>query len=282
VLERLDRLARGLRRAQIVAAALVLLALVGALDRASGYELSLSVLYLAPVALATWYAGEAAGLAIALASALVWLAADAGAGHRYSHPAILLWNTLVRAAIFVIVADLLAALHTQLTSARLMARIDALTGTANRRAFDEQLEHALALSARLGHPLTLAYLDLDDLKRLNDREGHAAGDRALMVVGRTLGEAMRRTDTVARLGGDEFALLLPDTDRAGAESVIQKARRALDAALHAERLGVSCSIGAVTFATPPPRAVDALRAADDLMYEVKARGKNAVAFEQRS
>lgn len=281
MIERFDRIAAALGRRQVLAAAIALVALVGVVDRAIGYELSMSILYLAPIAFASWYAGKKVGWAIALVSGLVWLAADLGAGHRYSHSYVIAWNTLVRVGVFVIVADLLATVKAQLVAATQLARCDGLTGIANRRAFDEQLQNALALSARMGYPLTLAYIDLDDLKRLNDRDGHDAGDRALRVVARTLGEAVRRTDTAARLGGDEFALLLPNTDLASAESVIDKARGALTAALRAEGLSATCSIGAVTFTTPPPRAAEALRAADNLMYEVKARGKNAVALEQR-
>jgi len=281
MLEPLDRIARAQPPARIVAAAMVLLVLVAALDRATGAELSLSILYLAPVALATWYAGEAAGVALALLAGLAWFAADLSAGQRVSQPLVLAWDTLMRIALLVIVAELLAALGAQLATARRLARLDSLTGIANRRAFDEQLQYGLALAARDGQPLSLAYLDIDDLKRLNDRDGHNAGDRALALVGRTLGESMRRTDTVGRLGGDEFAVLLPNTDLAGAESVIDKARRTLEAALRAERLAVTCSIGTVTFVSPPASAADALRAADDLMYEVKARGKNAAAFVQR-
>ncbi|HUJ88250.1 MAG TPA: GGDEF domain-containing protein [Burkholderiales bacterium] len=175
MLEKLDRVARRLQPAQIIAAALALLALIGVADRLTGFEISLTILYLAPIGLATWYAGRAAGLRLAVIAALVWLAADLSAGHRYSHPLIVLWNTLMRIGMFVIVADLLATVKAQLAAAR-----------------DAQA-------------LTLAYIDVDDLKQLNDRDGHDTGDRALQVVARTLGEAMRRTDTAARLGGDEFA-----------------------------------------------------------------------------
>jgi K+-sensing histidine kinase KdpD len=139
VFERFDRIAGALRRWQVLAAALTLLALVGIVDRASGYELSLSVLYLVPIAFASWYAGRGVGWAIALVSGLVWLGADLGAGHRYSHSYVMVWNTLVRVSIFVIVADLLARLKAQLVAARQLARSDGLTGIANRRAFDEQL-----------------------------------------------------------------------------------------------------------------------------------------------
>jgi diguanylate cyclase (GGDEF)-like protein len=281
VLERLDRFARSLRPAQIVGAAVALVALIGVIDYVIGFELSISVIYFAAIGLASWYAGRSAGLWIALLSGLVWLAADLSAGHRYSHPLILLWNTLVRIGMFVIVADLLAALRIQLATAQRLSSSDPLTGVANRRAFELQLQYSLVFAEREHQPLTLAYLDLDDFKILNDLEGHDAGDRALTVVARTLTEAMRRTDVVGRLGGDEFALLLPNTDGAGAENFIQKARSALAAALHAEGIGIGCSIGAVTFATPPLRTADALRAADTLMYEAKARGKNAVVFAQR-
>jgi diguanylate cyclase (GGDEF)-like protein len=222
-------------------------------------------------------------VAVALLAGLAWLAADLSAGQRLAQPLVMAWDTLMRIALLVIVAELLAALSAQLATARRLARLDSLTGIANRRAFDEQLQYGLALAARDGQPLSLAYIDVDDLKRLNDRDGHAAGDRALAVVGRTLGESVRRTDTVGRLGGDEFAVLLPNTDLAGAQSVIDKARSALAAALQAERLAVTCSIGTVTFVGPPPEnPAQALRAADDLMYEVKARGKNAAAFVQRN
>ena len=90
--------------------------------------------------------------------------------------------------------------------------------------------------------------------------------------------ALRRSDTVARLGGDEFALLLPGTDKAGAESLIAKTRQALYEAFRTERAQPTCSVGAVTFSEPPLDAERAIAAADALMYEVKARGKDGVAF----
>ncbi len=279
MLARIDRFLGSLSRAWIVALAVVGVAVVGLADYVSGFELSLSVFYLGPVALAAWYASRRAGVAVSVLSSGTWLAADVGAGLAYSHPAIALWNTVVRLGVLAVTAALLSALRVRLSIEKELARTDALTGVSNARAFREQLSYSLALSHREDRPLTLAYVDLDDFKRINDLHGHRQGDRVLETIGRALREATRRTDIAARLGGDEFALLLPNTNRAGAENLISKFRARLRAALEAEGIAATCSIGAVTFITPPASAAEAIDAADRLMYEVKKQGKNAVAFD---
>ncbi|MGE5825210.1 MAG: GGDEF domain-containing protein, partial [Bacteroidota bacterium] len=209
-----------------------------------------------------------------------WLVADLGAGHVYSSRAVLAWNGLVRMGIFLAFAQLLCALREQLDLAQHLARADPLTGLDNRRAFLERLQYVLALAARERRPLTLAYLDVDDFKGVNDAHGHAVGDQVLRLVARTLLKSLRRTDAVGRLGGDEFALLLPDTDRAGAEHLIAKTREALYHAFRTESARPTFSIGAVTFMEPTHDAEHALSAADALMYQVKSRGKDGIAFGQ--
>src|SRR5262249_11929226 len=153
-----------------------------------------------------------------------------------------------------------------------------LTGLYGRRAFMVRLEHDLALAQRRARPVTLAYVDLDDFKSVNDSYGHVTGDRVLQTTGRVLGGALRHADTAARLGRDEFALVLPDTDARGAQQVIGNVARDLRAAFEAENLAVTCSIGVVTFARPGLAVENALAAADALMYDVKRRGKGSVAF----
>src|SRR5205814_310853 len=91
-----------------------------------------------------------------------------------------------------------------------MARTDGLTGVANRRALDELAAADVTVPQPTGRPFAIVLFDLDSFKQLNDREGHAAGDRALIAVASALRGAVRQADTVARLGGDEFALLLRD------------------------------------------------------------------------
>ena len=278
MLARVDQFLGRLTKAWVVALAVVGVAVVGLADYVSGFELSLSVFYVGPVALAAWYASSRAGVATSVLSSCTWLAADVGAGLAYSHPAIAVWNTVVRLAVLMVTAALLSALRVRLSVERGLARTDTLTGIMNARAFAEQLSYNIALAQRDGTPLTLAYVDLDDFKRINDRYGHSRGDRVLETVGRALREAIRRTDVAARLGGDEFALILPSTDRNGAETLISKFRDELRAALEPEGFAATCSIGAMTFVTPPAGTAEAMDAADRLMYEVKKKGKNAVSF----
>jgi len=277
MLQAIDRAVSRLPRNAVMLASLAGVALLGLADQLTGFERGFSLFYLAPIAVAAWYAGRKAGLLLALISAAAWLAADLSAGHVYSSGAVIAWNTLMRLCVFLIFSELLHALRRLLDAARHLARTDPLTGLANRRAFFDQVQYNLALAAREPRPLTIAYLDVDDFKRINDVHGHDAGDPALRLVARTLSEAVRRSDTVARLGGDEFGLLLPGTDTAGAESLIAKARQALYAAFRTESARPTCSIGAVTFSEPPAGAAEAIAAADRAMYQVKARGKDGVA-----
>jgi len=251
---------------------------VGYLDYATGYEISVSLLYVGPVALAAWYAGRWPGIAIAVLSCIAWYAADFYSGNQYSNALIPYWNALVRLGFFLITGLLLSALRASLQYQKLLASIDPLTGLYGRRAFEERLEHDLALARRRKSAVTLAYIDLDDFKRVNDQRGHAAGDRVLKVTARVLMESVRATDTAARLGGDEFALVLPDTDGAGARRAIENVAKALRAAYAEDGNGVGCSIGAITFTGAEPATAQAIAAADALMYEVKRQGKGAVAF----
>ena len=101
---------------------------------------------------------------------------------------------------------------------RASSRSDPLTGVANSRVFLELLKREIARARRYKRPLTLAYLDLDNFKSVNDILGHAMGDKVLQTVVSTVNANIRVTDVVGRLGGDEFVLLLPETDMQGARS----------------------------------------------------------------
>lgn len=275
---RVDRALAGLSRTAVLATALAALAVVGVLDHLTGGEMAFGVFYVLPVGMATWYADRTAGYVFGFASSAVGYVAELAGGYPYHHPLIPVWNACVRLAFFVIIAMLLSALRARLEAERRLARTDPLTGLPNRRAFRDQLEHDLTLSDRVGSQLTLAYVDLDDFKQINDNHGHREGDRALCAVGRMLIAATRRADTVARLGGDEFALILPGTGLDGARAILSKLRTMLsELSVSAER-GLTCSVGAVVFQEQPASAGDAIAVADRLMYEAKTRGKNAMIF----
>ena len=133
-------------------------------------------------------------------------------------------------------------------------------------------------SRRSNYTFTLAYIDLDNFKAVNDPHGHGVGDDLLRVVGQTLKTSSRESDTVARLGGDEFAILLPETDLGGAKLFLENLRARPKKGMRANRWPVTFSIGSITFS----RSVsveEMIRRADELMYEVKQGNKDAIHFD---
>jgi diguanylate cyclase len=150
-----------------------------------------------------------------------------------------------------------------------LSRTDALTGLRNRRAFHEELAREISRSRRQGRPLAALYIDVDDFKALNDREGHSHGDEALAAVAATLARGLREIDVPARLGGDEFCVLLPDTDQPRAAEVAARLRQRIRAGCP-----VTVSIGAAVL---EPRDWDdpdrLIERSDAAMYRDKARLK---------
>jgi len=160
-----------------------------------------------------------------------------------------------------------------------LARIDPLTSVPNRRAFYEVLQRERHRLQRTTRPLTLAYVDLDNFKEVNDNFGHKAGDSVLMTVASVMAGGLRKADVVARLGGDEFAILLPETNAEAAQQVMTKLHLRLLASMAQNGLPVTFSIGAVTFTVALESPEDLLQKADELMYFVKLHGKSNVRFE---
>lgn len=277
----LDQKLARLPRALLLGIAVSGTAVLGFVDYVTGYEISISLFYAAPVALVAWYAGRRSAIGIAFLSCVAWYLSDTLSGHEYSHPIIPVWNALVRLGFFLLTGLLLAALHRLLSIERRLARTDDLTGVFSRRAFEERLKHDLQLAHRERRPLTLVYLDVDNFKFLNDTWGHAEGDRVLRLTGEVLRQNIRRTDTVARLGGDEFALLLPFTDGRHAQDLVSKLMQRLRQAFATGHAGVTYSVGVVTFARPPLVLEKAVTAAEKLMYKVKRQGKGAIAFSEQ-
>ena len=276
----LIRRAEALTTPWITVWALLGVLLVGAVDLLTGHMLSMSLFYIGPVAMAAWFGGSRVGFAIAVVGTLTWLGADLLAGGSYSHPLIPVWNAMIRLGIFAIIAWLVSRQCALLSEQQDLARTDPLTGLFGRRAFGERLAHDLARSQRTRGPLTVAYMDLDDFKAINDRQGHAEGDRVLTITGRVLSESLRGSDTAARLGGDEFALVLPDTDSLGAHQFMGILTRTLHDTWQEHGVNVGCSIGAVTILDASLSVDSVLGSADALMYEVKRSGKGEAAFRE--
>lgn len=253
---------------------LLLLGIVALLDTVTGNELSFSIFYLAPVSYAGASISRRAGLVVAILSSATWGYLEVTTG-SFSVAWIPYWNAGVRLGFFVLVNELIEGLRRSHATQRALARQDSLTGIANARVFHEHSERAIATSRRTRRPLTVAYVDLDRFKQVNDALGHSEGDRLLRTVAGVLSDHVRSTDVVARLGGDEFGVLMPDTDSASARTSLERIADAL-----AREVGtqwpVGATIGAVTFVEPPPSVDVALHEADALMYRGKAEGRGRI------
>lgn len=176
-------------------------------------------------------------------------------------------------------AALLAEVAAQAAMLEQLAREDGLTGVANRRWFDSQWPKELERARRHGHALSVAMVDIDNFKAINDRFSHAIGDEVLRRCARTLRDNCRANDLVARYGGEEFVLMFVETPLAGAATWCEKLRQRIAALqwhdLHAELPAVTVSIGLACW-TPQSPAAQALRDADAALYRAKAEGKNRV------
>ena len=257
------------RTLAVVAA--LLLAVISWLDVVTGPELAFSIFYLAPIVLASWYLRWKHAVGFVLASGALWLLADQLAGRVYAQPGTEWWNTAVRTGVFLVVAFIVTALKNALEHERELARTDMLTGVANSRYFFELARREQRRARRYRSPITIAYLDLDGFKQINDKQGHDAGDEVLTLVAGAVAESVREIDVVARMGGDEFVVLLPQADADGARIVMDRMLSELGK-VTAAGWDVAWSIGVATFATPPEDVEDLVRAADRLMYSVKHAG----------
>ncbi|MGD9571477.1 MAG: diguanylate cyclase [Thermoleophilia bacterium] len=172
-----------------------------------------------------------------------------------------------------------AALEGAITAAGLYqdlgdrAARDPLTGLPNHRVFHERLETEVARAARHGRPLSVALLDLDHFKLVNDAHGHQAGDRVLVEVARRLTGLARAEDVIGRVGGEEFALILPESDAMAAYAAAERARRAIAATPFGEVGPLTASIGICDLAHATTSG-ELLRLADGALYWAKAHGRD--------
>jgi diguanylate cyclase (GGDEF)-like protein len=234
---------------------------------------------LIPIAIAAWYIHEAAGVAISLlCGVFTALDSEIQTGLLMRSPWIGAWAIASRLAFFLFSVWLLGRQRRTMESIRRMAVSDSLTGVYNARSFFDLLQREMERNRRYHHPLSLIYLDIDDFKTINDTLGHQTGNSVLAAVAGALRDSVRRMDIVARLGGDEFSVLLPETDDAAVRRTVARLLDNLSQAVAGEGWKVTLSIGVVTYRRTDCTADDIIRKADDLMYQVKRRGKDGVLF----
>jgi diguanylate cyclase (GGDEF)-like protein len=163
---------------------------------------------------------------------------------------------------------------------RALAQTDGLTGLPNFRSFHARLEEEVARATRYGHPLACAMVDLDGLKGINDKMGHAAGNRAIVALADAVREELRDTDFAARYGGDEFVVLLSQTNEAQAALFAERLRKRLIETSERAGLPVRGSIGVAAVSSDeletPDASEDLLRRADEALYRAKRSGRDRV------
>jgi len=266
----------------VISASLFLLALLGGIDYLTG-DYSLIVFYLIPVSLVAWFVNRAGGMFFCLLALATRFSVNEAHTHfSMQNTALHYWNECIELLFLLIMSLLFSALRSNLDSEKTRASCDPLTGALNRRAFFDIAEYELNRSIRYGHATTIAYIDLDNFKEINDRQGHTAGDDLLITVTGTISSNIRNTDILARFGGDEFVILLPETPTAAAATLLEKIQHQLDLAMSGKGWPVSFSIGAVTYPKAPPGVDEAVKRADMLMYDVKRSGKNRLLHKEIS
>ncbi len=265
----------GLRGALLVIGGLIAVCLIALLDYGTGPHLSCSIFYLIPVAACAWWGGFSHGILLALAGSVAWHLIDILENPTIP-PAAGVWNGVVRFCTLTLVSSLVSRLHTGVHRERRLARTDPLTGAANARTFYEVTENEADRARKASAPLTLAYLDVDDFKQLNDRLGHAAGDAALRHVVETIHHDLAGSGLLARLGGDEFALLLPDLEPGEALALLLRLQEQLSHEMARCGWPVTLSVGAITFLRPGTDVDLMIRRIDALMYKAKRKCKGRV------
>lgn len=258
---------------------LIMVASLGLFDYFTGIEVPLSIFYLIPIGISAWYVNRAAGYLSSLGSVLAYWLSHSATLEALSQPEILYINCGARLVFFMLVAFIMHRLKYMLVAEVKFARTDPLTGIANRRYFYERAQLAVNQSKRSGRPISLAFMDLDDFKPLNDMWGHSHGDQILLMITQGLSNNIRNIDLAARLGGDEFGLLLPDTDRVSAVKVVEKLQGILLELMATQGYPITFSFGIASFVSAPESVDLLINKADRLMYRAKEMGKNMIIAE---
>jgi diguanylate cyclase (GGDEF)-like protein len=256
---------------------LLLLGGIAFLDYRTGVDYSFSLFYLLPISLISWTISERFGLVFAILSSGVWIAVDLWSGNRAVNLFAYVWNATARLGFFLLPVFIIR-LNRAMQHERILARTDFLTGVLNTRYFRELAQMEVNRSFRYKRTFTIAFIDVDNFKTINDTFGHATGDTVLRVIATNIKMHLRKTDMVARVGGDEFVVLLTETGQQTAPIAFSKMQRALSKEMEENGWAITFSIGVLTLTAPTISVDEMLGRADQLMYVVKNSGKNNIHY----
>jgi len=246
---------------------------IGSLDSITSYHVSVSALYLLPIILIAWFEGGVPAAIISIFSAITWALSDLVSGHPYSRIAVPIWNAIMVLGMFLTVAYSITAIKKLLIKEREHARTDDLTGVENIRFFYEQARIEISKAAIDKRPLTLAYIDIDNLRYVNDTLGHIAGDYLLHEAAQVMKSTLRSVDIISRLGGSKFAILMPETENEDATVIIYKVQEHLLDMAEKNGWPVTFRTDVVTCYSPDYTIDELIKVAEDLMNADKKTGK---------
>jgi diguanylate cyclase (GGDEF)-like protein len=260
----------------VIISGLFFIAIIGYIDYRTTYEISLALFYLVPIMLTGWFLGMFEGICYSIICLTMIILLDYLSADKSRSIKIYLWNDFGIFGFYIIISIILSKLKKVIIAERELSLTDPLTGIANSRAFNNAAANEIARSQRYGHPLTVAFIDCDNFKKVNDVSGHSAGDRLLKLVATTIFNNIRQIDTVARIGGDEFVILLPETDMEISRGPFVNLQNKLSEIMKENNWPVTFSIGVATFVKLPKSVNELLKESDNLMYYVKKHGKNSI------
>lgn len=182
--------------------------------------------------------------------------------------------------VLFIVTLLTSTLRKHHLQAEYMALFDPLTGVSNRNNFFVLAEQVLHQAKRYGRPFSLAFIDLDNFKLVNDQQGHHEGDAALKAVAEVMNMSLRQADIIVRIGGDEFVVMFPETDYSMALLVLKKLQASLLREMKRMSWPITFIIGAVVCRNYTGSADELLRLADKCLYTVKSGSKNDIYVQE--
>ena len=242
-------------------------------------KITFTLVYLLPIYFVTWYCGLYYGLSLSLVSFVAWFSIRLTERFLTPDSFITYVNMATKLAIFVLFTFMLSKLKTMLTDEKSLSRTDELTRLANFRAFKEALNKEVERSRRFGHPFSLAYIDIDDFKAVNDTLGHDMGNQVLVETAKAIRSSLRKTDLPARIGGDEFTILFVESDSLSIKEVMKSIHQVLVRMTAEKGWAITFSIGVATFYGFDRTAEEFLGLTDNLMYTIKNTTKNSIIFE---
>lgn len=189
------------------------------------------------------------------------------------------WNAGIGLAFFLLAIASLSVLKRSVEQQKRWVRTDDLIGTVDKRHFLDLADSEMNRSRRYGRPFTVAYLDIDNLRSINDRLGRRTGDAVLRAVAETIRGKIRSPDAAARMGEDEFAILFPETPAGAAQLTVRRIHKSLLAVAQKNEWPVSFSIATATFVHSPPSTEKLLKTMEAILASAKQCGKNSSRHE---